>query len=244
MGSLDARRLQLVMFGVLGAAALLAVVLMATGNIGGGDGIRMSAAERARQAAARSDGGGSGASAPVRQADSVAAFTKAHGDPPDATYGRIRIPAIAVNAPLTYRLVDGTQLPNPSGPGDVAYYDMSKWPGLGGVPGAGRNAIFGGHVDLNRDIPYANAHYEGPAVFWSLDQLRPGDVVEVAANGKTLKYAVVWVNEFPAGQETDWQQIWSGDVKKDSITLFTCGGTFDLAAHEYSRRVVVRAERT
>lgn len=239
MESLGARRLQLIVFAALGAAALLAVVLMATGNIGDGGGIRLSAAERARSGAA-----GSGAATPARQADSVEAFTKAHGDPPDATYGRMRIAAISVDAPLTYRLVDGAQMPEPSGPGDVAYYDMSNWPGLGGLPGGGRNAIFGGHVDLNRTIPYARAHYEGPAVFWALDQLRPGDVIEVAANGKTLKYAVAWVKDLPAGQETDWEQIWSGDVKRDSITLFTCGGTFDLVAHEYSHRLVVRAERS
>lgn len=240
MGSLGARRLQLIVFGAVGAVALLAVVLMATGSIGGGDGIRLSAAERARQAAA----GGAEASAPVRQADSIAAFTKAHGDPPDATFGHMRIPAIGVDAPLSYRLVDGDVMPDPSGPGDVAYYDMANWPGLGGMPGGGHNAIFGGHVDLNRDIAYAGAHYEGPAVFWSLDQLHAGDVVEVTVQGHTFKYAVTWIKQLAAGEETDWGQIWSASVPTDSITLFTCGGTFDTVAHAYDHRVVVRAERS
>jgi hypothetical protein len=33
-------------------------------------------------------------------------------------------------------------------------------------------------------------------------------------------------------------------VKTETITLFTCGGTFNPETHEYSTRLVVRAERT
>ena len=72
-------------------------------------------------------GAASGGGAAARQADSVDAFTKKYGEPPDATYARIRIPSISVNAPLSYRAVTGAQLPDPSGPTDVAYYDLSKF---------------------------------------------------------------------------------------------------------------------
>ena len=44
-------------------------------------------------------------------------------------------------------------------------------------------------------------------------------------------------------EKTDWGKVWNGDVKKDTITLFTCGGVFDTATHEYSVRLVVKAER-
>jgi LPXTG-site transpeptidase (sortase) family protein len=250
MGSRTARRIQLIFFGVIGASALLAAILAATGSLTS-DGISLTAL-----VAFVSGGGISGgvatkqsaAAPPGRVADSVDAFTKAHGAPPDATYGRIRIPAIAVNAPLTYRLVPddpGAAMPDPSGPTDVAYYDMSKWPGLGGVPGAGHNAIFGGHVDLNRTIPYAGgAQYIGPAVFWSLDKLRAGDGIEITvAGGTTLKYSVVSVKQLSSSATADWSSVWNGNVKTDTVTLFTCGGNFDSKSHEYTSRTIVRAER-
>lgn len=234
MGSASARRLQLIIFVMLGAAAILVAGLMATGNL----------------APDRLVVGGDtrpGAGVPGRTADSVEAFTKAHGNPPDATYGRIRIPAISVDAPLTHRTVpkNAEAMPDPSGPTDVAYYDMSAWPGLGGKPGAGHNAIFAGHVDLRREIAYAGGVlYQGPAVFWLLEDLKAGDTIEVTvAGGTPLKYAVVSVKELSASAKTDWSTIWSGDVKKDTVTLFTCGGAFDAASHEYTTRVVVRAER-
>jgi len=225
------------LFFLIGAGALAAAALLATGNMGATGGIRLFAGGQTRQTSS----GGSGAA--PRQADSVEAFTKKYGDPPDATYGRIRIPSISVNAPLSYRAVTGSIMPEPSGPTDVAYYDMAKFPGTGGVPGAGGNAIFGGHVDLRREIAYAgNAEYQGPAVFWSLDKLRAGDVIEVDYKGRTYRYQVSAVNEISAGQ-ADWGKVWSSDVKKDTITLFTCGGTFNPETHEYSSRLIVRAER-
>ena len=242
MGSTGARRVQLALFTIIGIAALAAVVLLTNGSIPGASGIRLFPGSNAqtRQSDAKT---GASSGGPARQADSVDAFTKKYGDPPDATYGRIRIPSISVNAPLSYRAVTGSVMPEPSGPTDVAYYDMSKFPGLGGVPGAGGNAIFGGHVDLRRQIAYAgNAEYQGPAIFWALDKLRPGDVIEVDYKGKTYKYLVTSATEYHA-EKTDWGKVWSANVKKDTITLFTCGGVFDTETHEYSVRLVVKAER-
>lgn len=233
MNSSGARRIQLVLFLLIGVGALAAVFLISTGGIGGrGDLFGPAQSRQVRDAS-----GG------PRQADSVAAFTKKYGDPPDATYGRIRIPSISVDAPLSYRRVTGSVMPEPSGPTDVAYYDMAKFPGTGGVPGGGGNAIFGGHVDLLREIDYANhVEYAGPAVFWSLDELGAGDAIEIDYKGKTYKYQVTKVNDFDA-DKSDWSDVWSSNVKKETITLFTCGGTFDQATHEYSHRLVVRAER-
>ena len=243
MGSTGARRVQLALFTIIGIAALAAVVLLTNGSIPGTAGFRLFAGVNAQTRQTDLESGASGAGGPSRQADSVDAFTKKHGDPPDATYGRIRIPSISVNAPLSYRAVTGEVMPEPGGPTDVAYYDMSKFPGTGGVPGGGGNAIFGGHVDLRRKISYAgNVEYQGPAVFWPLDKLRPGDVVEVDYKGKTYRYKVSAVNELSA-ETADWSKVWSSAVKTDTITLFTCGGTFNAATHEYSTRLIVRAER-
>ena len=236
MGSSGARSIQLVLFILIGVGALVAVFLISNGGIGGVGDLGLFGPGQSRQ----TEAGGPGA---PRQADSVAAFTKKHGDPPDATYGRIRIPSISVDAPLSYRRVTGSVMPDPSGPTDVAYYDLAKFPGMGGVPGGGGNAIFGGHVDLLREIEYAgNATYSGPAVFWSLDELGAGDTIEIDVKGATYKYRVTKVSDFDA-DKADWSEVWSSDVKKDTITLFTCGGAFDQTTHEYSHRRIVRAER-
>jgi len=237
MDSSGARRVQLLLLAIVGVAAVGAGVLLATGGTVDLSSVGLFGGGQTKQSTANAS------RAPARQADSVEAFSKKYGDPPDATAGRIRIPSISVNAPLSYRAVTGEVMPEPGGPTDVAYYDMSKFPGTGGVPGGGGNAIFGGHVDLRRKISYAgNVEYQGPAVFWPLDKLRPGDVVEVDYKGKTYRYKVSAVNELSA-ETADWSKVWSSAVKTDTITLFTCGGTFNAATHEYSTRLIVRAER-
>lgn len=246
MGPSVARRIQMALFIIIGIAALAAVVLLAGGA--DGTGIRLFASAQSRQSTlgGSSLGGGSSdaKSASARQADSVAGFTKKYGEPPDATYARIRIPSISVNAPVSYRAVTATEMPDPSGPTDVAYYDMAKFAGMGGVPGSSGNAIFGGHVDYLRPVTFAgNVEYQGPGVFWALDKLRPGDLIEVDYRGATFKYTVSSTREYNTGS-ADWGKVWSNDVKKETITLFTCGGTFNPQTHEYSTRLVVRAERS
>jgi hypothetical protein len=69
----------------------------------------------------------------------------------DFTGARLIIPRIEVDAPFSYKVVgtDG-QMPNPNSWDDVAYYDFSQWPDLGGLPGKGGNIVVAGHVDYIR----------------------------------------------------------------------------------------------
>ncbi len=165
------------------------------------------------------------------------------GEAPDATLGRLRIPVLGVDAPVGQRYVD-QRMPNPTGPGDVVWYDFSEWDGLGGVPGGGRNAVFSGHVDYNHSISWAEANYRGEGVFFDLRLLSPGDVIEVEVGGKTMHYTVKWTRQIAAdGPDSDWLPVLTGDVPVDSITLITCGGEFDVATKSYSDRFIVRAER-
>ena len=165
------------------------------------------------------------------------------GEAPDATLGRLRIPVLGVDAPVGQRYV-GAKMPNPTGPGDVVWYDFSEWDGLGGVPGGGRNAVFSGHVDYNHTIPWAEASYRGEGVFFSLRLLSPGDVIEVEVGGNVLQYTVMWTRQIEAdGPDAEWLPVLSGDVPVDSITLITCGGEFDVATKSYRDRFIVRAER-
>lgn len=165
------------------------------------------------------------------------------GEPPDSMFGRIRLPSIGVDSGVRERFVgtDGV-MPLPSGPSDVVWYDMTPWTGMGGRPGEGGNAIFSGHVDYAAHVSYADVDYRGGGVFASFALLSPGDVIEIDYNGETLRCAAVWRRQVSAA-DGDWGAIWSDDVTKDSITLFTCAGQFDFQSRSYADRTVVRAER-
>lgn len=138
------------------------------------------------------------------------------------------IPKIGVDAPLTYRVVgsDG-QMPNPDGPEDVAYYDFSQWPDLGGLPGKGGNVVVAGHVDYIR---------YGPAVFWRLHELEPGDMITVRMkDGTTFDYKIEFNKQVDPGG-ADWSKLVEATAD-ESITLITCGGQFE-AGHYNLRRIV------
>jgi LPXTG-site transpeptidase (sortase) family protein len=166
-----------------------------------------------------------------------------YGDPPDATYGRIRIPAIDVDAPIGARVVgaDG-QMEDPTGPSDVVWYDFQNMPGFGGVPGQGHNAIFAGHVDRAAYLDYAGVNYIGAGIFYSIGDLDTGDIIELTIGDQTLEYMVAWVQNVNAS-DAEWSDLLSSDVGIDSITLITCGGQFDAATHSYTKRTLVRATR-
>lgn len=166
-----------------------------------------------------------------------------YGDPADATYGRMRIPAIGVDAPIGVRVVgpDG-QMADPTGPSDVVWYDFQNFPGFGGVPGAGNNAIFAGHVDRAAYLDYAGVNYIGAGIFYSLSDLDPGDIIELTIGDTTLQYMVAWKQNVDA-TEAQWADLMSSDVGIDSITLITCGGQFDAETHGYTKRTLVRATR-
>jgi LPXTG-site transpeptidase (sortase) family protein len=145
---------------------------------------------------------------------------------------RLIIPSIGVDAPFTYKVVGGDgQMPNPVGPNDVAYYDFAQWPGLGGLPNAGGNVILAGHVD------YINV---GPAVFWDIDKLAPGDKIQVRMqDGTVVEYAVEF-NKWVDPGNSNWEAIVAG-TGDESITLITCTGDFN--AGHYNRRQIVWGRR-
>ena len=157
---------------------------------------------------------------------------------------RFVISKFGVDAPLTYRKVgkDG-QMPNPDGPDDVAYYDFSEWPGLGGGPGKGGNAVFAGHVDSGQKA-CKNGTVKPPcqAVLWDLNGLKVGDEIEVRVSGQSFKYRVTSNQPVPAATGP-WDQIVTATAQ-ESITIITCGGDFNRETREYSNRQVVVAVRT
>jgi hypothetical protein len=124
-------------------------------------------------------------------------------------------------------VVDGV-LPDPTGPWVVAWYEN-----LGSLAGAA-NVVMAGHID------YWNV---GPAVFFNIAGLQPGDAIVVTGDdGMAYPYAVDWVEQFDS-TTMPLDEVF-GPGNGQSLTLVTCGGAFDYATGEYLQRTVVRANRS
>ena len=156
---------------------------------------------------------------------------------------KLLISKFGISAPLTYKVVgpDG-QMPNPEGPDDVAYYNFSAWPGKGGAPGKGGNAVFAGHVDSGAKA-CKNGSVPPPcqAVLWDLNRLRVGDEIEIVLGGQSFKYTVA-TNQPVSANNAPWDTIVSA-TPAESITIITCGGDFNRETKEYTNRQVVTATK-
>jgi hypothetical protein len=140
----------------------------------------------------------------------------------------VSIPAIGVRSDLL-RLglnPDGTiQVPNLiTSANEAAWYKYSVTPGQIGT------AVIEGHVD----------NYQGPAVFFRLGALRPGNDIDVTlADGVTAVFRVTGVREYEKVKFPS--AIVYGPADYAALRLITCGGTFDYATGHYLSSVVVFA---
>lgn len=158
---------------------------------------------------------------------------------------RLVISKIGVNAPLSYKEVipnpNGITIPpNPNGPDDIAYYDFMQYPGLGGGPGRGGNAVYAGHVDSGR-AACKNGTVPPPcqAVLWDMKLLAPGDEIQVQVGGQVYRYLVT-ANQAVLASQTAWAKIYAATAK-ETLTLITCAGSF--INGEYDHRLIVTADR-
>jgi sortase (surface protein transpeptidase) len=138
---------------------------------------------------------------------------------------QIRIPAIGVAAAVEpVGLGSDFTMEVPRVISDVGWYS------LGSAPGQPGDAVIDGHLD---------GPGGGPAVFWRLDQLRPGDRIEFGLTGggtaafTVTSEGVVAADQVPAGH-FDTQ----GAAR---ITLVTCAGNWDTGRQIYTERFVVEA---
>lgn len=136
----------------------------------------------------------------------------------------LSIPTIGLNAGIEYvaKTADGA-MATPLNPLSVGWYR------LGAHVGEKGNAVLAGHLDW-RSI--------GPAVFYNLDKLKPGDMVYVTT---TLGYRHAFrvteivsypLNDYPA------QRIF-GESDQSNLNLITCNGSFNPASASYNRRLIV-----
>ncbi|MEV6973764.1 class F sortase [Kitasatospora sp. NPDC093806] len=126
---------------------------------------------------------------------------------------RIRIPAIAVDAPVVGVGLTATRtLASPP----VDQRNLAGWYRDGAAPGAAGNALVVGHADTR----------SGPAVFYRLGLLRPGDTVEVTRKDRrTAVFTVDSVRVFPKKDFPD--ALVYGGTDRAELRVITCGGRFD-----------------
>lgn len=140
----------------------------------------------------------------------------------------IDIPAIGVRSRLLELGLnsDGSmQVPSLTTSASLAaWYKYSVTPGQLGA------AVIEGHVDSDA----------GPAVFFRLGALRPGNMINVRlADGVTAQFRVTGVRQYPKDRFPA-RQIYLVH-RFAALRLITCGGTFDYATRHYLSSTVVYA---
>ena len=112
-------------------------------------------------------------------------------------------------------------------PGD---FQRAGWYREGPVPGQPGPAVILGHVDSR----------QGPAVFYRLRDLDPGDEVLIdRADGSSVRFVVDRVERYDKDAfPTHMVYYPSLDA---TLRLITCGGTFDSSARSYRDNIIVFA---
>ncbi|WP_189045766.1 class F sortase [Micromonospora sonchi] len=204
-----------------GAAVVLLLAMVGSGLIGAslnGDTVRPP------QPVARA---GTGPATPAAEVGTGDVDREPAGLPRSAPT-TISIPRIGVDADI---MALGT---NPDGSVQVPPLDqalLAGWYEPGPSPGEVGNAVIVGHVD---------SAAIGPAVFFSLGALQPGDIITVRRlDGRSADFRVDSVsshskNAFPT------EQVY-GPNDQPGLRVITCGGQFDEATGDYLDNVIVFA---
>jgi hypothetical protein len=144
-----------------------------------------------------------------------------------------RVPPVSLRIPVLGLAVAVSELGlNPDRTVQVPTdFQRPGWFRLGPPPGQPGSAVILGHVDS----------YRGPAVFFRLRSLRPGDLVEVdLADGRMARFAVRALATYPK-VSFPARQVYASHGGR-SLQLVTCGGEFDPRARSYLSNVVVYTE--
>ena len=109
-------------------------------------------------------------------------------------------------------------------------WERAGWYAPGTRPGDPGSAVILGHVDSKR----------GPAVFFRLRELRPGDMVTIGrADGSTVRFVVQRTEQYPKDRfPTD--EVYYPTLTP-ALRLVTCGGEFDASAGRYRSNLIVFA---
>ncbi len=177
------------------------------------------------------DGGDGGARRVVRHLDVQPGRTVIPPAPPAkhvAIPVRIEVPAIGVRAPIIkLGLNRDRTLEVPKDFGDTGWWSGGPRPGERGP------AVVVGHIDS----------HTGPAVFYRLRDLDPGDrIVVVRRDGTRARFTVEGSEQYPK-DDFPTARVY-GRTKRPTLRLITCGGDFDQSTGHYVDNTVVYARAT
>jgi Sortase domain len=136
------------------------------------------------------------------------------------------IPSLGVTAPVESIALDRpADTHAPYKWSDVAWYDR------GAKPGDPGNAAIFGHVDSTCC----------PAVFYKIQDLKAGDIVEVKyKSGTPLKFKVLWQNTYP-NDHLPLKFMFGSFGPQRGLELITCTGIFHLSGEGYDHKRIVYA---
>lgn len=214
-------------------AGMLAVVLVAAGVVALAQGAVLVLGGGGEVEQASAEPSGFAAAPPTTTTTTTTTVAAAPDEPPlpiPAPTGiapvRVRIPSIEVDASMVdLGLADDGTLEVPSDFDAVGWYTGRSAPGDPGT------SVVVGHVD----------DWDGPAVFFRLRHLEPGDVLEVERDdGTVAEFRVTEVeavekDEFPTNRVYD-------TTAEPTLRLLTCGGEFDHDTESYEGNLIVFAE--
>jgi sortase (surface protein transpeptidase) len=202
------------------AALGIGVTLLVTAGIAGSSAPAAKDATAAARAASVT-----AAHATAARGQGVPAFRSVRTYQGVAVPVRLRIPSVGIDTALgrVGLAADGT-IAVPS------RWQVAGWYEKGPRPGQEGPAVIVGHVDSR----------SGPAVFFRLAELRPGDTAYVdRADGSSVRFRVtghrqVSKSRFPA------DLVYSPTLQA-SLRLLTCGGSFDASTGHYRDNIIVWA---
>ena len=142
---------------------------------------------------------------------------------------RIKIPRLKLDVPFSQPLglSQNGEVDVPKDYASVGYYKNGPTPGELGP------AVVLGHVDS----------YQGPAVFFSLGQLKEGDEINIErADGTVATFAVT---EMERNEQSNFptQKVY-GNLNYAGLRLITCTGIYSHDQKRYSHNLIVYAKLT
>jgi sortase (surface protein transpeptidase) len=139
---------------------------------------------------------------------------------------QIEIPAIGVTA-----LVEQVGLTRDGAMDTPKGWMNAAWFSQGFRPGEAGNSVIAGHLDSRSG---------GPAVFWGLSRLQPGDEVTVTyENGDRYTFGVQDIETVPYDIEGEAVAAIFGPSQTSDLNLITCNGQWDRGKATYTQRLVV-----
>lgn len=140
---------------------------------------------------------------------------------------RLTISKIKVDAPVKYvGLTSGGAMDVPSGPYDVAWFNLGSRPGQKG------SAVIAGHYGIWKN--------GAVSVFNKLNTLRKGDIVSIKDDaGANISFIVRESKTFKPN--ADASSVFGSNDGKSHLNLVTC--IFDKVSKKYSGRLVVFTDK-